>query len=89
MKIKIKEVDKHFFHPLPSAKQVEMLRAIQDVLSWEFPISEIKREQAEDIIDRGMRAAKRKGLHLLMEHNNPGDKEIRKVNEELQTICQT
>ena len=85
MKVKIKQLEPGF-SPLPSIKQMEMLEATQKVLGWEFPIDEVKREQATDLINRAMKAAKRQGKHLLLEANNNENPAIKKVNEELQSL---
>ena len=87
MKIKIKQLEPGF-SPLPSMKQIEMLEAIQELLNWEFPvpIDEIKREQATDIISRAQKAAKRKGIHLLIEYHNREDPKIKEANEALQSL---
>lgn len=87
IKIKIKTLEPGF-SPLPSMAQIEMLKAIQKILNWEFPvpIDQIKREQATDIINRAMKAAQRQKVNLKLEYNNGEDPEIRDVNEALQLL---
>ncbi len=72
IQIKLNYEDRKFFHPRPSWKQDEMIKAIISKLDWKVEVpankfgrKELTREEAKELISKGIKAAKRKGIYLL------------------------
>lgn len=66
-KIKLNQENPKYFHPRPSPKQTLMLKMIQVGLNWEYPklLEKITREEAKSIIERGIKAARRRKINLI------------------------
>ena len=65
-KIKLNYEDRDYFHPLPSAKMSYMIPLILEKLGWsiDYPANQITRSEAKELIEKGFRAAKRRGIRL-------------------------
>lgn len=79
MKISLNYEDRNFFHPSPSAKMMAIIPIILKKLNWqiEMPVEYLTREEAKQLIEKGIRTAKRKGIMLTYS-------EIDEANAELQ-----
>lgn len=75
-KIALKYEDRQFFHPEPSADQDRAIKAILEKFNWtlEIPpkkskiggsdIYRLTRTEAKQLIDKGIKAAKRRGVRI-------------------------
>jgi len=84
-KINLKEEDPNYFHPAPSPKQLAMVKIIFEKLRWrvEKPIEKLTRKEAASIIERGIKAAKQKGIKLVEQQEElPPIEEIPVVEDE-------
>ena len=66
-KIKLEYQDRNFFHPAPSVKMKKIIDAIISKLNWqiEMPAEKLTREEAKELIGKGIKAAKRQNIYLL------------------------
>lgn len=92
-KISLKEENSDYFHPRPSPKQSAMVKIILEKLQWRIakPIEKLTRKEASSIIDRGIKAAKQKGIRLIdysrelptvqLEEDMPTKEEVSAVEE--------
>ncbi len=65
-KIKLKYENRDYFHPSPSKKMNYVIPLILEKLNWSIDCSadKLSREEAKELIGKGMRAAKRRGIRL-------------------------
>jgi len=80
-KIKLNYEDRNFFHPLPTSKMNYMIPLILEKLDWsiDYPADKLTRSEAKELIDKGMRAAKRRKIRLT-------ETKVDSINKELALI---
>ena len=66
-KIKLNYENRNFFHPSPSSRMITIINTILSNLDWqiEIPVDKLTRQEAKELIDKGIKTAKRKGIYLL------------------------
>ena len=77
-KINITYEDRNFFHPLPTARMLEVATAILNKFGWEVekPVEKLTKEEAKQLIAKGIRKCKREKVRLF-------DSEVDIINKEL------
>ena len=67
MKIKLNYQDRKFFHPFPSSKMLRIIKDSLSKLNWQIdiPPDKLTRDEAKELIKKGIQSAKRKGIRLL------------------------
>jgi len=80
-KIRLNYQDRNFFHPRPSKRMEETIIVMLPKLGWEIerPAEELTREEAKQLIGKGIKALKRRKIRLF-------ETEIDFVNKELTAI---
>jgi len=78
MKISLQYQDRKYFHPSPSAKMDKTIAAIMEKFGWstEVPVSELTREEAKELIRKGISAAKRRKVRLFDTNEDEINKEL-------------
>jgi len=78
-KINITYEDRNFFHPLPTARMVEVAKAILNKFRWEvgMPVEKLTKDEAKQLIAKGIRKCKRDKVRLF-------STEVDEFNKELQ-----
>ena len=71
MKIQLNYEDRAYFHPMPSEKMDKAIEAILEKFDWELDIppkkngvKELTRNEAKQLVEKGVRAAKRKKVRI-------------------------
>ncbi len=81
-KISLNYEDRQFFHPSPTPRMRETINALLEKFGWkiDIPIDKLTREEAKELIGKGIRASKRKKTRIFETKEDEINKELALIN---------